>query len=95
VKTSLENIPQMEYYGAMPWNGEHTDEFAEWWRGLAEAQHEDVTAAVLLLMDQLVARVERLRNPGTFCHGSEAAGSFSLTITPAEPRAVDDFSAVG
>jgi hypothetical protein len=29
----------------MAWNVEHTDEFAEWYHGLSEAQQDDVTAA--------------------------------------------------
>ena len=36
----------------MAWNVEHTDEFAEWYQGLSEAQQDDVTAAGLLLMEQ-------------------------------------------
>src|SRR5262249_34575351 len=36
----------------MPWNVEHTDEFAEWYWGLSEAQQDDITAAGLLLMEQ-------------------------------------------
>lgn len=36
----------------MSWNVEHTDEFAQWWRDLTEAQQEDVTAIALLLMEQ-------------------------------------------
>jgi hypothetical protein len=35
----------------MAWNVEHTDEFAEWYRGLSEAQQDDITAAGLLLME--------------------------------------------
>ena len=35
----------------MSWNVEHTDEFAEWWRDLTEAQQDDVTAVVLLLIE--------------------------------------------
>jgi hypothetical protein len=35
----------------MAWNVEHTDEFAEWYRGLSEAQQDDITAAWLLLME--------------------------------------------
>ena len=35
----------------MAWNVEHTDEFAAWWDELSEAQQEDITATVLLLMD--------------------------------------------
>ena len=36
----------------MPWNVEHTDEFAEWYWGLSEAQQDDITAAGLLLREQ-------------------------------------------
>ena len=36
----------------MNWNVEHTDEFAEWWQNLTEAQQDDVTAIALLLMEQ-------------------------------------------
>src|ERR1700737_1815990 len=36
----------------MAWNVEHTDEFAEWYHGLSEAQQDDITAAGLLLMEQ-------------------------------------------
>ena len=36
----------------MAWSVEHTDEFAEWYRGLSEAQQEDVTAVGLLLIEQ-------------------------------------------
>ena len=35
----------------MPWNVEHTDEFADWYHGLTEAQQDDITAAGLLLME--------------------------------------------
>lgn len=35
----------------MPWNVEHTNEFEDWWNGLSEAQQEDITAAVMLLME--------------------------------------------
>ena len=35
----------------MAWNVEHTDEFAEWYHGLTEAQQDDVTAVGLLLME--------------------------------------------
>ncbi len=35
----------------MSWNVECTDEFAVWYRGLSEAQQDDVTAAGLLLME--------------------------------------------
>ncbi len=38
--------------GWMSWNVEHTDEFAEWWQSLSEAQQDDATAVVLLLMEQ-------------------------------------------
>lgn len=33
----------------MVWNVEHTDEFAEWYHDLAEAQQDDVTSVGLLL----------------------------------------------
>lgn len=36
----------------MAWNVEHTDEFAEWYHGLSEAQQDDLTAAGLLLIEQ-------------------------------------------
>ena len=36
----------------MSWNVEHTNEFAHWWRGLTDAQQENVTAVALLLMEQ-------------------------------------------
>jgi hypothetical protein len=36
----------------MAWNVEHTDEFAEWYHGLGEAQQDDITTAGLLLMEQ-------------------------------------------
>src|SRR5712664_1636720 len=36
----------------MAWNVEHTDEFAEWYQGLSEAQQDDLTAAGLLLIEQ-------------------------------------------
>jgi hypothetical protein len=36
----------------MAWNVEHTDEFGEWYRGLSEAQQDDLTAAGLLLIEQ-------------------------------------------
>lgn len=35
----------------MAWNVEHTDEFAQWYHALTEAQQDDVTAAGLLLME--------------------------------------------
>jgi hypothetical protein len=35
----------------MPWNVEHTDEFAEWYQGLNEMQQDDITAAGLLLIE--------------------------------------------
>jgi hypothetical protein len=35
----------------MAWHVEHTDEFAQWYHGLSEAQQDDVTTAGLLLMD--------------------------------------------
>ena len=36
----------------MEWNVEHTDEFEAWWNGLDEGEQEDITATVLLLMEQ-------------------------------------------
>jgi hypothetical protein len=36
----------------MAWDVENTDEFTSWWEGLNEAQQEDVTAIVTLLMEQ-------------------------------------------
>jgi hypothetical protein len=42
----------MEYIACMSWNVEHTDEFGNWWHDLSEAQQNDVTAIVLLLMEQ-------------------------------------------
>lgn len=36
----------------MEWSVEHTNEFAAWWHGLDEAEQEDITATVLLLMEQ-------------------------------------------
>jgi hypothetical protein len=36
----------------MAWNVEHTDEFAEWFRDLSEAQQDDLVAAGLLLIEQ-------------------------------------------
>lgn len=36
----------------MSWNVEHTDEFEQWWDDLTEAQQDDITAIVLLLMEQ-------------------------------------------
>jgi hypothetical protein len=35
----------------MAWNVEHTDEFADWYQDLGEAQQDDITAAGLLLME--------------------------------------------
>jgi hypothetical protein len=35
----------------MAWNVEHTDEFAEWYRGLEESRQDDVAAAGLVLME--------------------------------------------
>jgi HNH endonuclease len=52
IKLALEYIPLMEYIASMAWNLEHTDEFAEWYHGLSEAQQDDITAAGLLLMEQ-------------------------------------------
>jgi hypothetical protein len=36
----------------MSWNIEVTDEFREWWASLTEAEQNDVTASVRLLMEQ-------------------------------------------
>jgi hypothetical protein len=36
----------------MAWNVEHTDEFAEWYQELGEAQQDDLAAAGLLLIEQ-------------------------------------------
>jgi hypothetical protein len=36
----------------MAWNVEHTDEFAGWYGQLTETQQDDVTAVVLVLMEQ-------------------------------------------
>ena len=35
----------------MSWDIEYTDEFGQWWTGLAEGQQEDVAASVGLLAD--------------------------------------------
>jgi hypothetical protein len=35
----------------MAWSVEHTDEFADWYHGLNEAQQDDITAAGLLLIE--------------------------------------------
>ena len=35
----------------MTWSVGHTDEFAQWYGGLSEAQQDDVTATGLLLME--------------------------------------------
>ena len=35
----------------MPWEIEYTDEFGAWWHTLTEAQQDDVTASVRLLME--------------------------------------------
>jgi len=35
----------------MAWSAEHTDEFADWYAGLSEAQQDDITAVGLLLME--------------------------------------------
>jgi hypothetical protein len=36
----------------MSWNVEHTREFGDWWSELTERQQEDISAVVLLLMEQ-------------------------------------------
>lgn len=35
----------------MAWNVEHTNEFEDWWNGLSDAQQEDITVTVMLLME--------------------------------------------
>ena len=35
----------------MRWNVEYTDDFGEWWNNLTEAEQEDFTAVVTLLME--------------------------------------------
>ena len=35
----------------MAWNVEHTDEFAQWYHALTEAQQDDIPAAGVLLME--------------------------------------------
>ena len=54
----------------MAWNVEHTDEFADWYYGLTEAQQDDITAAGLLLMEMgpqlplpLFVRSQRIETP--------------------------------
>ena len=39
----------------MNWNVEHTSEFGDWWSVLTERQQEDISAVVLLLMEQWTA----------------------------------------
>ena len=36
----------------MAWSAEHSDEFADWYAGLSEAQQDFITAVGLLLMEQ-------------------------------------------
>jgi hypothetical protein len=36
----------------MSWDVEYTDEFGEWWRGLSEAEQEDISAIAVLLMER-------------------------------------------
>jgi len=36
----------------MTWSVENTNEFGEWWLTLADGQQEDISAIVLLLMEQ-------------------------------------------
>ncbi len=45
-------MPSEAYFATMSWDVENTDEFGEWWLELGEGQQEDITAAVLLLMEQ-------------------------------------------
>jgi hypothetical protein len=40
----------MEYM--MPWNIEHTNEFAGWWETLSEEEQEDIAAIVTLLEER-------------------------------------------
>ncbi len=35
----------------MTWNAEYTNEFGEWWDGLAESVQDDITATVELLLE--------------------------------------------
>ena len=35
----------------MPWEVEYTDEFGQWWQGLAGGQQDSVIARVELLME--------------------------------------------
>ena len=35
----------------MSWEVEYTDEFGQWWQGLAEGQQDAVTARVELMME--------------------------------------------
>jgi hypothetical protein len=38
--------------GSMPWEVEHTDEFAEWYHHLRESEQDDVTVLAMLLMEK-------------------------------------------
>jgi hypothetical protein len=37
---------------AMSWNVENTNEFTVWWDELSEAQHDDISSTVLILMER-------------------------------------------
>jgi len=45
----VEGIPYGEYTQAVAWEVEYTDEFADWWTGLTEAQQDRIAATVRLL----------------------------------------------
>jgi len=36
----------------MSWDVEYTDEFGEWWSGLADAEQEDISAVAEILMER-------------------------------------------
>jgi hypothetical protein len=36
----------------MSWDVEYTDEFGEWWKGLSEAEQEDISATAEILMER-------------------------------------------
>jgi hypothetical protein len=61
IKLTLENIPLMEYSVQMAWDVEHTDEFAEWYHGLSEAQQERMVPIADQLYDLYIAEI---RNEG-------------------------------
>ena len=48
LETNLKNIHQKLYSGSM-WNVEYTNEFAQWWQSLSEADQVSVAASVRLL----------------------------------------------